>query len=885
VLGWGDRRERFNRELANLASMESAAVIVECEMSTLLANAPERGVKTAAENRKLLFRQILAWQQQYRVPWIFCDGRHMAEIAAYRRMLADIDRADYLVLSSNRASDTLPRVPLRWPVMARFYERLLSPDADTRIGLREVVRFERFPSLGGWALKSHQAEEAFHVYDHPSVRIYEKTRIWETGAIHDLLSENIVWEDIPDIRYRHAGGWNNGWLTPGEWNARRSGRPVAQLFPANSAGNRAPITIWVIVLFTLGGVSLPAVWLLFPSLRDRGTAVSRILGLLAIGGMAWLPAACGWMRFGPALHIAGTLWFAGAAAIFAWKHEAFLRWLRKRKARILFSELLFWSVFAAFLWLRTRQPDLWHPWAGGEKPMDLAFLNATAQSPYFPPPNPWLSGAFLNYYHYGFVLCSVLIRATGILPSTAYNLLLPTFAALGAGAVASIASLMVSTFRSRPGWRGVKTASILAILLTFFLGNFGQLRWLLQGRPGHPSSGYWAASRVIAAPAGEVQPITEFPFFTLLYGDLHAHLMALPIAAFCLLLSLQLLRRFHPARLFVSALALGAKDDGCCPDPAVDAHHARIEDADEMRDAEALHDLAPRLHQRGREARRRVGREAEARALPDQRAVLQRHARHAAGAGERMDGNGVAGHRRLLPLARWLLADVDAADFLQALGVVREQPGVHAAARADADEPAIARGEDAERVAGTERGDVLLDLDPHVAVGGGFNGDGDHHVMAGRLLVARGGKLVGDVLQRDFLALGHVEVVGAVDLAGHFGLRLAGRSLPTVPILVQLNPKSNTFGKYFFLHEAQRFGGNSGRKAQAGLRRRRRGAATGQPGGPGTSCRVPGAPPQRGLRGSGGMPYWARSSASCAPIHSCAAASWARLNGQERSAT
>jgi DNA excision repair protein ERCC-4 len=84
VLGWGERRERFTRELANLASMESAAVIVECELSTLLANAPERGVKTAAENRKVLFRQILSWQQQYKVPWIFCDGRHMAEIACYR---------------------------------------------------------------------------------------------------------------------------------------------------------------------------------------------------------------------------------------------------------------------------------------------------------------------------------------------------------------------------------------------------------------------------------------------------------------------------------------------------------------------------------------------------------------------------------------------------------------------------------------------------------------------------------------------------------------------------------------------------------------------------------------------------------------------------------
>jgi len=84
ILGWGDRRERFQRELANLAQMESAAVVVECSFGDLLAQAPEHGKKTAAENRKILFRQVLAWQQQYRVPWIFCDSRSMAEITAYR---------------------------------------------------------------------------------------------------------------------------------------------------------------------------------------------------------------------------------------------------------------------------------------------------------------------------------------------------------------------------------------------------------------------------------------------------------------------------------------------------------------------------------------------------------------------------------------------------------------------------------------------------------------------------------------------------------------------------------------------------------------------------------------------------------------------------------
>jgi hypothetical protein len=84
VLGWGDRRERFKRELENLASMESAAIVVECSFGDLLATAPERGKKSSAENRKILFRQILSWQQRYRVPWLFCDSRRMAEITTFR---------------------------------------------------------------------------------------------------------------------------------------------------------------------------------------------------------------------------------------------------------------------------------------------------------------------------------------------------------------------------------------------------------------------------------------------------------------------------------------------------------------------------------------------------------------------------------------------------------------------------------------------------------------------------------------------------------------------------------------------------------------------------------------------------------------------------------
>lgn len=96
ILSFGDRKERFERELTSLADMPCSAVVIECSWSECLASVQSHGVRSVEENRKLLFRQSMAWQQDYAVPWYWCDSRAMAELVTFRLLKRywDKDRAE-----------------------------------------------------------------------------------------------------------------------------------------------------------------------------------------------------------------------------------------------------------------------------------------------------------------------------------------------------------------------------------------------------------------------------------------------------------------------------------------------------------------------------------------------------------------------------------------------------------------------------------------------------------------------------------------------------------------------------------------------------------------------------------------------------------------------
>lgn len=80
------RRERFTKELENLSSIPCPLVVVEASFGECLATCPQWGKKPAGENAKHLNRKTLSLQCEYRVPFLFCDSRRLAEVVTYRHL-------------------------------------------------------------------------------------------------------------------------------------------------------------------------------------------------------------------------------------------------------------------------------------------------------------------------------------------------------------------------------------------------------------------------------------------------------------------------------------------------------------------------------------------------------------------------------------------------------------------------------------------------------------------------------------------------------------------------------------------------------------------------------------------------------------------------------
>jgi YYY domain-containing protein len=343
------------------------------------------------------------------------------------------------------------------------------------------------------------------------------------------------------------------------------------------------ILLWWVILQLIGWGSLPLAFRVFRWLPGRGYAFSKALGFLLASYLLWIGASTGLVRndYGGVLSTV-LLVLALSTTVFIWGKErdgsslrtSLTEFIQQKRGLILTSEVLFTLAFIAWAILRAYAPYKIMN-TGGEKFMEIAFLNATLHSPRFAPFDPWLSGFAISYYYFGYVMMALLTRLSGVAPGVGFDLYdALLFSLTLSGTFGVVYELIAGHLQLRgkhdDAPRNAITFSVIGALLVTMMGNLeglleglhslgalpeGFFQWInipdlaqavVTGSfyPGTTDGWWWwRASRILADNplSSSGNSITEFPFFSFLLGDNHPHVLALPFVLLSIALALNLL--------------------------------------------------------------------------------------------------------------------------------------------------------------------------------------------------------------------------------------------------------------------------------------------------------------------------------------------------------
>lgn len=540
------------------------------------------------------------------------------------RYIETLNQADYILIPTNHQYGQITRLPERFPLTTLYYRELVGCPAGEDIiecyrvaqpgtykgnlGFELVKVFESYPTFGPFVINDQAAEEAFTFYDHPKVLIFQKTKDFNITEVSSILS-SVDLTNVVNLLPKDAADYKDLMLPDTRLAQQRAGGTWSELFNYEWIQNKYPIVgilIWYLFVFVLGLLAYPIARLALPGIRQYAYPLGRIVGLALLAWIAWMGGSIGIPYTRISISVAFVIVAVTGISLWMNRRDQFKEdWNSNRRFFVL-VEIIFLVFFLIDLLIRLGNSDLWHPAKGGERPMDFSYFNAVLKSTSFPPYDPWFAGGYINYYYYGFVLVGTPVKLLGVVPSIAYNFILPTWFALVATGAFAIGWNLLDTAQQKMKDGGLSImdsrliSGLAASMMTVFLGNLGTIRllfngfmriaapagiipvdativqkwtWAIQGLwlsfgdamlPIGRGDWYWFPSRVIPAP-NDVEPITEFPLFTFLYSDMHPHMIVMPITLFIIVWAIsfvksraQLSRSEWIAAFSIGGLMIGA---------------------------------------------------------------------------------------------------------------------------------------------------------------------------------------------------------------------------------------------------------------------------------------------------------------------------------------
>ena len=300
---------------------------------------------------------------------------------------------------------------------------------------------------------------------------------------------------------------------------------ILATIPLLGADN-VPFLKWWLMVLILGLGYYPLGAVLFSSLRDRGYIFSKVLGIGLAGFLTWVLVVCGAAKFTSGAVIAVT----AVSMALCW-----ILYIKKAEKKtldldlVLGEELIFLAFFLLWTYFAGFRPEA----KGTEKFMDYGFMAAMTRSDTLPARDLWYSAGNMNYYYGGQYYAVFLTKLSFTRIKETYNLMRTLVAAFAFVLPFNLVFHMIREIprkvKAVPGW----IAALGGLLAGAAVSLAGNMHYVLYGLFGDvfKLSGYedyWFpnSTRYIGHnPLTDDQCIHEFPSYSFVLGDLHAHVV------------------------------------------------------------------------------------------------------------------------------------------------------------------------------------------------------------------------------------------------------------------------------------------------------------------------------------------------------------------------
>lgn len=299
------------------------------------------------------------------------------------------------------------------------------------------------------------------------------------------------------------------------------------------------IIFWWLVIFLLGTLSLPLIFLLFKNFWDKGYIFAKIVSLALITYILFILSIFKFLPFTNQsifilILIFGALdfWYLSKKS----RQDSLFAVFKKHSKIFIFEESLFLLVLVFWSFIRGYAPDI----EGLEKFMDWGFVNSALRSKYLPPADMWFSGLPVNYYYFGHLIFAVITKISGISSAITYNLAIATVCALTFVSGFSLSSNISFNFLKKFNLKLVLVSGMASALLLTFGGNLHAVYKIIkiniqnEGKLtltvdaiNRARESYWYpdATRFIGHdPDTKDKTIHEFPIYSFVVADLHGHM-------------------------------------------------------------------------------------------------------------------------------------------------------------------------------------------------------------------------------------------------------------------------------------------------------------------------------------------------------------------------